>query len=459
VLLSGPPGTGKTLLARAVAGEADAPFFSLSASEFVEMVVGVGASRVRDLFKKAKEEAPAIIFIDELDAIGRHRGSGPQQAGSDEREQTLNQILTEMDGFTGAENVTVIAATNRPEVLDHALLRPGRFDRQVVVNAPDHDGRLRILEVHTRRVPLAKGVDLDTVASMATGMVGADLRNLVNEAALGAARRDRCAVELDDVTEAFERVVLGAERSITVSQEERERTAYHESGHALLGMLEPGADPVRKVSIVPRGYSLGVTLQSPDGDRYTLGSQYLLGRIVGLMGGRAAEEIIYGDITTGVESDLEQATRGRAAPADRRLRGPAASAHRRLHRSQWHRRANRSGRTRQHASRHAARRRAAHHPAGARQRAPARRGRAGDGDRPGGRRPPHGERRGRRHGLRRRGGARRGPEPRGPPPGSGGHARARPPAERPTSRHEPARRADGDHAAPACCSGPHALIS
>jgi cell division protease FtsH len=309
VLLSGPPGTGKTLLARAVAGEADVPFFSLSASEFVEMVVGVGASRVRDLFAQAKAAAPAIIFIDELDAIGRARSSGGNLAGHDEREQTLNQILTEMDGFSGSEGVIVIAATNRPEILDQALLRPGRFDRRVIVNPPDQAGRRRILEVHTRSVPLDDSVDLDVLASTTAGMVGADLKNLVNEAALTAARRDRDRVAPADFSDAFEKIILGAERKITISFEERERTAYHEAGHALLGMLEPGADPVRKVSIVPRGRALGVTLQSPEADRYGYGSEYLYGRIVGALGGRAAEEIVFGEITSGAESDLEQVTR------------------------------------------------------------------------------------------------------------------------------------------------------
>jgi cell division protease FtsH len=313
VLLSGPPGTGKTLLARAVAGEADVPFYSLSASEFIEMVAGVGASRVRDLFKEAKEQAPAIVFIDELDAVGRirggrDRGPGFGSAGSDEREQTLNQILTEMDGFTGAEGVIVLAATNRPEILDGALLRPGRFDRRIVVNPPDRHGRERILAVHTRNVPLSPDVDLGRVAASTPGMVGADLRNLVNEAALIAARRHQDAVETRDFMEALEKIVLGAERSVAISPFERERTAYHEAGHALLGMLEPGADPVRKVSIVPRGSSLGVTLQSPEADRYGYDSRYLRGRIMGLLGGRAAEELVYDDVTTGAESDLEQVT-------------------------------------------------------------------------------------------------------------------------------------------------------
>ncbi|HEX4364110.1 MAG TPA: ATP-dependent zinc metalloprotease FtsH [Solirubrobacteraceae bacterium] len=308
VLLSGQPGTGKTLLARAVAGEADVPFFSLSASEFVEMVVGVGASRVRDLFEQAKKAAPSIIFIDELDAIGRARGGGGGFGGHDEREQTLNQILTEMDGFTGSEGVIVLAATNRPEVLDAALLRPGRFDRRLTVNAPDKDGRVEILKIHTRSVPLAADVNLERVASSTPGMVGADLRNLINESALIAARRDHDTVTAADLADALERIVLGAERKITLSEDERERTAYHESGHAVLGMLEPGADPVRKVSIVPRGRALGVTFQSPSADRYGYDARYLEGRIVGALGGRAAEELIYGNVTTGAESDLEQVT-------------------------------------------------------------------------------------------------------------------------------------------------------
>ncbi|HET7171919.1 MAG TPA: ATP-dependent zinc metalloprotease FtsH [Gaiellales bacterium] len=309
VLLSGPPGTGKTLLARAVAGEAGVPFFSLSASEFIEAIVGVGASRVRDLFSQAKAAAPAIIFIDELDAIGRARGGGATLGGHDEREQTLNQILTEMDGFTGSEGVIVIAATNRPDVLDHALLRPGRFDRRVTVNPPDQTGRKLILDVHTRDVPLADDVDLQAIAASTPGMVGADLRNLVNEAALTAARRGHERVQLADFTDSLEKIVLGAERRIVLSQAERERTAYHESGHALLGMLQPGADPVRKISIIPRGRALGVTFQSPENDRYGYSADYLRGRLIGSLGGRAAELLIYGDMTTGAESDLEQATR------------------------------------------------------------------------------------------------------------------------------------------------------
>ena len=308
VLLSGSPGTGKTLLARAVAGEAEVPFFWLSASEFVEMFVGVGASRVRDLFKQAKESAPAIIFIDELDAIGRARSAGGAAGGNDEREQTLNQILTEMDGFTGDEGVIVMAATNRPEVLDPALLRPGRFDRRIVVSPPDQKGRAAILAVHTRDVPLAADVDLERIASDTAGMAGADLANLVNEAALGAARRGEQTVHRQDFSAALDRIVLGSERHLILSPLERERTAYHESGHALLGMLQPGADPVRKITIVPHGQALGVTYQSPTSDVYGYGVAYLRGRIVGALGGRAAEELIYHETTTGPESDLEQAT-------------------------------------------------------------------------------------------------------------------------------------------------------
>ena len=308
VLLSGPPGTGKTLLARAVAGEAGVPFFSVSAAEFIEMIVGVGASRVRDLFEQAKKQAPAIIFIDELDAVGRARGGGGGLGGHDEREQTLNQILTEMDGFDGSEGVVVLAATNRPEILDPALLRAGRFDRRVMVSPPDTTGREQILQVHVRSVPLADDVDLGALAAATPGMAGADLRNLVNEAALLAARRDHTHVQMRDFTDALEKVVLGTERRIVLSADERERTAYHESGHALLGMLTPGADPVRKISIIPRGRALGVTLQTPETDRYGYSRAYLRGRIVGALGGRAAEELVYGDVTTGAESDLEQAT-------------------------------------------------------------------------------------------------------------------------------------------------------
>jgi cell division protease FtsH len=308
VLLSGEPGTGKTLLARAVAGEADVPFYSISASEFVEMIVGVGASRVRDLFDEAKQNAPSIIFIDELDAIGRSRSSGAMSGSNDEREQTLNQILTEMDGFTGSEGVIVLGATNRPEVLDSALLRPGRFDRRITVQAPDQAGRLKILQVHTRKVPLKDPSELEAVAATTPGMVGADLKNLVNEAALAAARREEPSVSREDFSNALERVTIGAARRIVISEEERRRTAYHESGHALLGMLQPGADPVRKISIIPRGQALGVTYQSPSADRYGYGESYLKGRMIGMLGGRAAEILIYGESTTGPENDLEQAT-------------------------------------------------------------------------------------------------------------------------------------------------------
>jgi cell division protease FtsH len=308
VLLAGAPGTGKTLLARAVAGEANVPFFHLSASEFIEFIVGVGASRVRDLFETAKKAAPAIIFIDELDAIGRARGAG-SIGGVDEREQTLNQILTEMDGFTGTEGVVVLAATNRPDVLDPALLRPGRFDRRVTVSPPDQEGRRKILEVHTRRVPLGPDVDLAALAATTPGMVGADLRNLVNEAALAAARRGHTQVQQADFTDALEKVVLGTPRKIMLTADERRRTAHHEGGHALLGMLTPGADPVRKVSITPRGHALGVTFQSPESDQYAYSEDYLRGRIVGALGGKAAEEVVYGTTSTGAESDLDQVSR------------------------------------------------------------------------------------------------------------------------------------------------------
>jgi len=309
VLLSGPPGTGKTLLARAVAGEANVPFFSMSASEFIEAIVGVGASRVRDLFKKAKDASPAIVFIDELDSIGRSRSAGQVGGGGgDEREQTLNQILTEMDGFDPSTDVIVIAATNRPDILDAALLRPGRFDRRVAVQPPDRAGRQRILEVHTRGVPLADDVDLDRVAASTTGMVGADLANLVNEAALLAARRGRELVSADDFNDAFERVLLGAERNIVLSLTDRQKTAYHEAGHAIVGMMSPAADPVRKVSIIPRGVALGVTLSSPEEDRHGYDEEYLLTLIKVALGGRAAEDLVYGKLTTGAESDLQQLT-------------------------------------------------------------------------------------------------------------------------------------------------------
>jgi cell division protease FtsH len=310
VLLSGPPGTGKTLLARAVAGEADVPFFSLSASEFVEAIVGVGAARVRDLFREAKEHAPAIVFIDELDAIGRSRTSGVAgfSGGNDEREQTLNQILTEMDGFDSATNVIVVGATNRPDVLDQALLRPGRFDRRVAVQPPDRAGREAILRVHTRDVPLGPDVDLARIAATTPGMVGADLANLVNEAALTAARRQHDVVEEADLTDALERIVLGAERRVLIGDEDRRRTAYHEGGHAIVGMLTPGADPVRKVSIIPRGMALGVTFSAPDADRFNYLEPEIRAKIKVALGGRVAEEIVVGEISTGAESDIEQLT-------------------------------------------------------------------------------------------------------------------------------------------------------
>ena len=309
VLLSGAPGTGKTLLARAVAGEAHAAFFSISASEFIEAIVGVGASRVRDLFAKAKEAAPSIIFIDELDAIGRSRqGTVSVTGGNDEREQTLDQILTEMDGFDSVEAVAVLAATNRPEILDAALLRPGRFDRRVAVQAPDRLGRRKILEVHTRSIPIADSVDLDAMAASTPGMVGADLANLANEAALLAARRQHARVERSDFTDSLEKILLGIPRGIVLSPMDRERTAYHEAGHALVGMLTPGADSVRKVSIIPRGMALGVTLSAPDDDQVSYTIEDLLAKLKVAVGGRVAEEIVYGTITTGAESDIQQLT-------------------------------------------------------------------------------------------------------------------------------------------------------
>jgi cell division protease FtsH len=309
VLLAGAPGTGKTLLARAVAGEADVPFFSASASEFIEAIVGIGASRVRDLFNQAKAAAPAIIFIDELDAVGRSRGAAGSIGSHDEREQTLNQILTEMDGFDSDANVIVLGATNRPEVLDSALLRPGRFDRRVFVQAPDAAGRAAILRVHTRSVPLADDADLDRLAASTPGMVGADLANLVNEAALLAARRGHDAVQYSDFTDAVEKIVLGAERKILISDDDRRRIAYHEGGHAIVGMLTPGADPVRKVSIIPRGQALGVTLATPDDDRVNYTEPQLRAKLRVALGGRAAEELVFGDVTTGAESDIQQVTR------------------------------------------------------------------------------------------------------------------------------------------------------
>jgi cell division protease FtsH len=307
VLLIGAPGTGKTLLARAVAGEAGVPFFSMSGSEFIEMIVGVGASRVRQLFAQARQAAPAIVFVDELDAIGRRRGTG-HFGGNDEREQTLNQLLVEMDGFDAREGVIVLAATNRADVLDPALLRPGRFDRRVTVQPPDRNGRAAILKVHTRGVPLAPDVDLDLIAGETPGLVGADLRNLVNEAALLAARKGRDLVTAEDFAEALEKIALGVERRLALSPADRERIAYHESGHALLGLLQEEGDPVRRVSIVPRGQALGVTLSVPEADRYNYGEPYLRARIVNALGGRAAEQVVYSMVTTGAEDDLRQVT-------------------------------------------------------------------------------------------------------------------------------------------------------
>jgi cell division protease FtsH len=308
VLLVGAPGTGKTLLARAIAGQAGVPFFSLSASEFIEMIVGVGASRVRDLFRQAREAAPSIIFIDELDAIGRTRGSGAQLGGHDEREQTLNQILTEMDGFDSREGVIVLAATNRADVLDLALLRPGRFDRRVVVQRPDRAGRAAILTVHTKNVPLAPYVSLERIAAETPGLVGAELRNLVNEAALLAARKDESAVCAEDFSEAMQKITLGPARNILLNPADRERTAYHEAGHALLALLVPGSDPVHRVSIVPRGMALGATYQLPVDDRTSYAEDYLRARITGALGGRGAEKLVYGVVTTGGENDLQQVT-------------------------------------------------------------------------------------------------------------------------------------------------------
>jgi cell division protease FtsH len=292
-----------------VAGEAKAAFFSLSASEFVEAIVGVGASRVRDLFKQAKEAAPSIIFIDELDAVGRSRsGGGGFSGGHDEREQTLNQILTEMDGFAPGTNVIVLGATNRQEILDPALLRPGRFDRRIAVQPPDRNGRAEILRIHTRSVPVDDSVDVDAIAASTPGMTGADLALLVNEAALFAARRDHERVELSDFTDAIEKIILGTARAVLMSDADRERTAYHESGHALVGMLTKGADPVRKISIIPRGQALGVTLSTPEADRYGYERDDLVGKIKVALGGRAAEKVVYNELTTGAESDIQQIT-------------------------------------------------------------------------------------------------------------------------------------------------------
>ncbi|HKE13123.1 MAG TPA: ATP-dependent zinc metalloprotease FtsH [Myxococcota bacterium] len=308
VLLVGPPGTGKTLLARAVAGEAGVPFFSISGSDFVEMFVGVGASRVRDLFLQGKKNAPCIIFIDEIDAVGRHRGAG-LGGGHDEREQTLNQLLVEMDGFESNEGVILIAATNRPDVLDPALLRPGRFDRRVVVPRPDLRGRIAILKVHTRRVPLGEDVNLEVIARGTPGFVGADLQNLVNEAALLAARRDAPRVAMLDFEHAKDKVLLGAERkSMIMSDEDKRTTAYHEAGHALVALLTPEADPVHKVTIIPRGMALGVTQTLPVEDRYSLTRDQILAIIKHAMGGRAAEELVFHHLSTGASNDLKQAT-------------------------------------------------------------------------------------------------------------------------------------------------------
>jgi cell division protease FtsH len=308
VLMMGPPGTGKTLLARAIAGEANVPFFSISGSDFVEMFVGVGASRVRDLFEQGKKNAPCIIFIDEIDAVGRHRGAG-LGGGHDEREQTLNQLLVEMDGFESNDGVILIASTNRPDVLDPALLRPGRFDRRVVVSRPDVRGREGILKVHTRKIPLGEDVDISVIARGTPGFTGADLANLVNEAALNAARYNKKLVAMPDFELAKDKVLMGAERkSMVISNEEKRITAYHEAGHTLVGLKVPNADPVHKVTIIPRGMALGVTQQLPEGDRHNYSKEYLLGQIAILMGGRIAEEIFLSNITTGASNDIERAT-------------------------------------------------------------------------------------------------------------------------------------------------------
>lgn len=308
LLLVGPPGTGKTLMARAVSGEAGVPFFSLSASEFVEMFVGVGASRVRDLFNQAKEAAPAIVFIDELDAVGRRRGAGLGTV-NDEREQTLNQLLVEMDGFDDRHEVIIMAATNRPDVLDPALLRPGRFDRQVTLTLPDKRGRLGILRIHTHKLHLSSDVNLDILAQTTTGFSGADLANLCNEAALIAARHDESEINMERFEEALDNTLLGGVRPLLLDDHERRTVAYHEAGHALVAWLTPAADPVLKVTIIPRGRALGVTEQLPGEDRYNYNREYLLARLAVMMGGRAAEEVALGDVTTGAESDLVEATR------------------------------------------------------------------------------------------------------------------------------------------------------
>ncbi len=307
VLLVGPPGTGKTLLARAVAGQAKVPFFTVSASEFVEMFVGVGAGRVRDLFERAKEAAPSIIFVDELDAVGRQRFAGIG-GGNDEREQTLNQLLVEMDGFDPHQDVIVIAATNRPDVLDPALLRPGRFDRQVTLGLPDRRGRLAILNIHRKGIVVNSEVDLNEIAAVTSGFSGADLANLVNESALIAARRNKPAVDRSDFDAALDKILLGAERPFLINDQEKRIVAFHEAGHALVAHLTPGADPLRKISIIPRGQSLGVTVQAPVDDRYNYPRDYLIGRLAILMGGRAAERLVAHEITTGAQNDLKEAT-------------------------------------------------------------------------------------------------------------------------------------------------------
>jgi cell division protease FtsH len=307
VLLVGPPGTGKTLMARAAAGEAGVPFFSISASEFVEMFVGVGASRVRDLFEKAKASSPAIVFIDEMDAVGRQRFAG-LGGSNDEREQTLNQLLVEMDGFDTNQEVIVMAATNRPDVLDPALLRPGRFDRQVTIGLPDKQVREAIIKIHTRGIPLSAEVDLQSLAGGTIGFSGADLSNLVNEAALTAARRNKKLIETSDFEDALDKVLLGTVRSAILNKRDREVVATHEAGHALVGHYTPGTDPLRKVSIVPRGRALGVAIQAPEEDRYNVSQSYLTGRLDTMLGGRAAERVVFDEITTGAESDLKQAT-------------------------------------------------------------------------------------------------------------------------------------------------------
>jgi cell division protease FtsH len=308
VLMVGSPGTGKTLLAKAIAGEAKVPFFSISGSDFVEMFVGVGAARVRDMFENAKKHAPCIIFIDEIDAVGRQRGAG-LGGGNDEREQTLNQMLVEMDGFETNQGIIVIAATNRPDVLDPALLRPGRFDRQVVVPLPDVRGREQILTVHMRKVPMAPDVKADILARGTPGMSGADLANLVNEAALFAARRNGRLVDMDDFEKAKDKILMGAERrSIVMPEEERRNTAYHESGHALVARMMPKTDPVHKVTIIPRGRALGVTMQLPEGDRYSMDRERMLSTIAVLFGGRIAEEVFMNQMTTGASNDFERAT-------------------------------------------------------------------------------------------------------------------------------------------------------